>query len=257
MKQNLYKFIKSKLKDGSLFHNIGLIVMENHYDPGDSVKHIVISWDDFKEFAKQIDFEYASSLDIFHNFYIINKEMDAIFEFGMFDDDKPCYNMSGKILIQNAIPFRVYFRQNPVKSYTRLLIKLIFKEYLKPDTINYRKDYFIWYKEGKRYLVFNLSNEVIRVKLGDGKETILQYDTRPKESNMLQENQYIEAFVRMLTKIAPKDMQIIAYIGVCPLSGDQEYVTNAIRDRKALAYKLSLRYENVTPVYDYREMEIK
>lgn len=256
MKQNLYKFIKKKLKEFSLSNDIGFIIAENHYDLDDDVTHIIIQWDDFKELAKEIDFEYASSLDVFHTFYLVNKRMDSIYEFGMLDDNVSAYNMVGKISFRSVASFYMYFHKNPVKSYTRLLIKLLFKDYLVPSTVNYRKDYFIWYKEGKRYLVFNLSNEVVRVKLGDGKETFLHYDTRPKESNMLQENQYIEAFARMLTKIAPKDMQIILYIGVCPLSGDDQYVANAIRDRKALAYKLSLRYKNVIPVYDYREMEI-
>ena len=259
MKQNLYNYVKTEL-DRILLFDPGFIIAENHYDENYPTRYLFIPWIEFKEIAERIDFEYASSLDIFHKFYVMDERMSVVHEFNeVISTTDPDY--MGTVLIPgsrfwNMIPFDVYFANHTIKSFDRLLIKLLFKEYLVPSSINYRKDYFVWYKEGKRYLVFNLSNEAIRVKLGDGKETFLHYDTRPKESSMLQENQYIEAFARMLTKIAPKDMQIILYIGVCPLSGDNNYVMNAIRDRKALAYKLSLRYKNIKPIYDYREMDI-
>lgn len=260
MKQNLYSYVKNELERNKLFFKPGFILAENHYDEDDTIRYILISWKDFKDIAKNINFEYASSLHIFHNFYIMDRQMSILYEFNSFITAEDA-SYEGIILKRgdefwNMLPFDVYFHNNSIKSFGRLLIKLLFIDYLVPVSINYRKDYFIWYKNGNRYLVFNLSNEAVRVQLGDGKESILHYDTRPKECNMLQENQYIEKFVRMLTKIAPKDMQIILYIGVCPLSGDEEYVKNAIISRKNLAYKLSLRYKNVVPVYDYREMKI-
>ena len=263
MKQNLYKFIKAKLTEVKLFYKPGFILAENHYDENDSVRYILIPWKEFKENAKKINFEYASSLNMFHNFYIVDQQLSVMHEFtevvtAVSEEDE---DYEGTILRRdsefwNMLPFDVYFSKCTYKSHPRLIIKMLFIDYLVPTSKDYRKDYFIWYKNGNRFLVFNLSNEAVRVQLGDSKEAILHYDTRPKECNMLQDNQYIEKFVRMLTKIAPKDMQIIVYIGVCPLSGDEEYVKNTIISRKNLAYKLSLRYKNVTPVYDYREMKI-
>lgn len=260
MKQNLFKYVKKELEESKLLFKPGFILAENHYDEDDRIRYILIPWKVFKDIAKGIDFEYASSLNIFHKFYIVDKELSVMHEFNEFINTKD-ENYEGIILRRgtefwNMISFDIYFANHTIKSLGRLLIKLLFIDYLVPTSKDYRKDYFIWYKEGKRYLVFNLSNEAIRVQLGDNKEAILHYDTRPKECNMLQENQYIERFVRMLTKIAPKDMHIILYIGVCPLSGDEEYVKNAIISRKNLAYKLSLRYKNVISVYDYREMKI-
>lgn len=260
MKQNLYKFIKTKLTEANLYYKPGFVLAENHYDENDTVKYIIIPWKNFKENAKKIEFEYASSLNLFNEFYIMDKNMSAICEFNkLIMAEDPNYRgidiqRGSKFL--NALPFDIYFSNCTCKSFPRIIIKLLFIDYLVPTSKDYRKDYFVWYKNGNRFLVFNLSNEAVRVQLGDSKEAILHYDTRPKECNMVQENQYIEKFTRMLTKIAPKDMQIILYIGVCPLSGDEEYVKNAIIGRKNLAYKLSLRYKNVTPVYDYREMKI-
>lgn len=259
MKQNLYNYVKTEL-DRILLFDPGFIIAENHYDEDYPTRYLFIPWIEFKEIAERIDFEYASSLDIFHKFYVMDERMSVVHEFNeVISTTDPDY--MGTILIPgsrflNMIPFDVYFANHTIKSFDRLLIKLLFKEYLVPSSINYRKDYFVWYKNGNKFLVFNLSNEAVRVQLGDSKEAILHYDTRPKECNMVQENQYIEKFIRMLTKIAQKDMQIIVYIGVCPLSGDEEYVKNAIISRKNLAYKLSLRYKNVIPVYDYREMKI-
>lgn len=260
MKQNLFKYVKKKLRESELLFKPGFILAENHYNEDDSVRYILIPWKVFKDIAKGIDFEYASSLNIFHKFYIVDKELSVMHEFNELTTTED-ENYEGIILRRgtefwNMLSFDIYFANHTIKSFGRLLIKLLFIDYLVPTSKDYRKDYFIWYKNGNRFLVFNLSNEAIRVQLGDGKEAILHYDTRPKECNMLQENQYIEKFARMLTKIAPKDMQIILYIGVCPLSGDEEYIKNAIISRKNLAYKLSLRYKNVVPVYDYREMRI-
>lgn len=262
MKQNLRGYMKKVITKANLPFKPGYILAKNVFKkPDDNTEYIIIPWKRFREDAKNIDFEYASSLNVFNDFFILDENMSQILRFADIEYGtwKENYNKCdiSMLLYRNVLPFDVYFRNNTVKSYTRLLIKLLFNEYCLPNSESYRKDYFIYYKNGERYLIYNLSNEAVKVEIGDGNIAILQYDTRPVAADMAQNDQYLEAFVRMLAKVASKDTQIIVYIGICPLSANNQlFVKRMIVDRKELANKLQLRFKNVKAVYDYREMKI-
>lgn len=250
MKTNLFKYVKEQVENfAPVDFRPGFIMAKNGYHL--KFTHIIIPWCQFKELAKEIDFEYSSSLDLFKDFFITNKEMDKYILFKDLDQTDTRYSLVKENVFAFKCPvsFGWYYREESVVSHKRLLIKLLFNEYQdqREDMVarNYRVHYAL---EGKKFFFLNLSNEVVKLQLKDGANCYVQYDPS------INTTEAIESVVRMMKKVASPDLPMIVYIGVCPITEGK--LEDLVNERKILAKKLETRFKNLAVVWDYRNIVI-